>query len=71
MGKHTQSAARFSGLAERSIICSSFGKTFHVTGWKLGYCVGPKRIDEGVSKSSPIQRVLHKPSHSESIESVS
>lgn len=39
-----QSAARFSGLAERSIICASFGKTFHVTGWKIGYCVAPKEL---------------------------
>ncbi|WP_350284173.1 methionine aminotransferase [uncultured Croceitalea sp.] len=41
-GQHHQSAAKFDDLASRSLICSSFGKTFHVTGWKLGYCVGPK-----------------------------
>ncbi|HEX5793763.1 MAG TPA: methionine aminotransferase [Rheinheimera sp.] len=33
------SANSFAALAERSFIVSSFGKTFHVTGWKLGYCV--------------------------------
>ena len=38
------SAARYDDLAARSIICSSFGKTFHVTGWKLGYCVGPSYL---------------------------
>ncbi len=35
------SANSFAALAERSFIVSSFGKTFHVTGWKLGYCVAP------------------------------
>nr|WP_298995944.1 methionine aminotransferase [uncultured Allomuricauda sp.] len=39
-----QSAARFEHLSRRSIICSSFGKTFHVTGWKVGYCVGPSDL---------------------------
>ena len=39
-----QSAARFPGLAERSFIISSFGKTFHTTGWKTGYCVAPKTL---------------------------
>lgn len=29
-------------LKERSFICGSFGKTFHVTGWKIGYCLAPK-----------------------------
>jgi len=28
-------------LFERSLVVSSFGKTFHATGWKVGYCVGP------------------------------
>jgi len=36
-----QSVARFPALAERSFIVSSFGKTFHVTGWKVGYVVAP------------------------------
>ena len=39
-----QSASRFEDLSKRSIICSSFGKTFHVTGWKIGYCVGPSDL---------------------------
>ena len=39
-----QSAVRFDELAQRSIVCSSFGKTFHVTGWKIGYCVGPSYL---------------------------
>lgn len=36
-----QSAARFSGLAARAFIVSSFGKTFHVTGWKVGTVAAP------------------------------
>lgn len=43
-GHEHQSVARFPKLAERSIIVSSFGKTFHATGWKTGYCVAPKKL---------------------------
>ena len=35
------SAASYPGLAERTFIVSSFGKTYHVTGWKVGYVVAP------------------------------
>lgn len=31
-------------LAERSIVVSSFGKTYHATGWKIGYCVAPTQL---------------------------
>ena len=31
-------------LAERSFVVSSFGKTFHCTGWKVGYCVAPAAL---------------------------
>lgn len=41
--KH-QSIARFPELAARSFITASFGKTFHNTGWKMGYCVAPKEL---------------------------
>lgn len=34
-----QSILRYPGLLERSFVCSSFGKTYHCTGWKLGYCI--------------------------------
>ncbi|HYP86183.1 pyridoxal phosphate-dependent aminotransferase [Variovorax sp.] len=40
-GAQHQSAARFPGLAARSFIVSSFGKTYHVTGWKVGYVAAP------------------------------
>jgi methionine aminotransferase len=35
------SVASFKGLAERAFIISSFGKTYHVTGWKVAYCLAP------------------------------
>jgi len=37
-----QSAAKFEDLSKRSMITASFGKTFHNTGWKMGYCVAPE-----------------------------
>ena len=37
-------------VSERTIISSSFGKTFHITGWKLGYLVGPKALMEEIKK---------------------
>jgi methionine aminotransferase len=40
-GELHQSAARFPGLAARAFIVSSFGKTYHVTGWKVGTVVAP------------------------------
>ena len=40
-GAEHQSAARFAGLAARAFIVSSFGKTFHVTGWKIGTVAAP------------------------------
>ncbi len=43
-GLQHQSVARFPLLAERSFITASFGKTFHNTGWKMGYCVAPKEL---------------------------
>lgn len=43
-GNKHQSAALFPSLAERAFIVSSFGKTFHNTGWKTGYCIAPKEL---------------------------
>ena len=43
-GKEHQSVARFPKLAKRSLITYSFGKTFHVTGWKVGYCVASEEL---------------------------
>lgn len=38
------SAASFPELRERSFVIGSFGKTFHVTGWKTGFCVAPPAL---------------------------
>jgi len=43
-GHQHQSVARFPGLAERSFVVSSFGKTYHVTGWKMGYVLAPREL---------------------------
>ncbi|EAW1146166.1 pyridoxal phosphate-dependent aminotransferase [Salmonella enterica subsp. arizonae serovar 38:z4,z23:-] len=37
-------------LRERAVAVSSFGKTFHVTGWKIGYCVAPAAISAEIRK---------------------
>ena len=39
-----QSVARFPELAKNSFIVASFGKTFHNTGWKMGYCTAPEKL---------------------------
>ena len=39
-----QSVLRHAELAERSIVVSSFGKTYHCTGWKVGYAVAPRAL---------------------------
>ena len=44
LGRVHQSAARFPGLAARALIVSSFGKTYHVTGWKIGYVAAPAAL---------------------------
>src|SRR5690606_38751937 len=31
-------------LREKTFVCGSFGKTFHVTGWKIGYCIAPEEL---------------------------
>jgi methionine aminotransferase len=62
-----QSVARFPKLAERSIIVSSFGKTYHTTGWKMGYVLAPADITKefrkvhqfiAFSANTPIQHAL-------------
>lgn len=42
--KKHQSACLFPDLKSRSFVVASFGKTFHNTGWKLGYCCAPKAL---------------------------
>ncbi len=43
-GAQHESVLRHPELAERSFVVSSFGKTYHCTGWKLGYAVAPKAL---------------------------
>jgi methionine aminotransferase len=43
-GKQHQSVARFPKLRKRSLAVFSFGKTFHATGWKTGYAIGPENL---------------------------
>ena len=75
-GEKHQSACLFSDLKSRSFIVASFGKTFHVTGWKIGYCCAPKQLMEEFRKvhqfnvfsvSHPMQKAiadyLKQPSH--------
>ena len=66
-GKVHQSAARFPELSKRSIITASFGKTFHATGWKMGYCLAPEPIMKEFRKvhqylvfsvNHPVQRAM-------------
>ncbi len=62
-----QSLAKRESLAANSIVISSFGKTYHTTGWKIGYCCAPKDISAEIRKvhqfmvftvSSPMQFAL-------------
>ncbi|RCS59317.1 pyridoxal phosphate-dependent aminotransferase [Parvibium lacunae] len=43
-GQPQHSVAAYSALAARSFVVSSFGKTFHVTGWKIGYVAAPRAL---------------------------
>jgi methionine aminotransferase len=43
-GESHQSVCLFPELKKRSLITASFGKTFHATGWKMGYCCGPSEL---------------------------
>jgi len=66
-GYEHQSIARYPKLAERSFIVGSFGKTFHVTGWKTGFCVAPENLMQEFRKvhqyvvftvNTPVQKAL-------------
>jgi len=50
-GRVHESMARHPELAQRSFVISSFGKTYHTTGWKIGYCLAPEPL------SAEFQRV--------------
>lgn len=43
-GKQHLSLLRYPDLAARSFVISSFGKTYHTTGWRIGYCIAPRPL---------------------------
>lgn len=49
-GKPHESMLRYPDLLERSFVCFSFGKTYHCTGWKLGYCIAPAALTKEFRK---------------------
>lgn len=66
-GQTHHSAASFPGLAARAFIVSSFGKTYHVTGWKVGYVAAPAALTTEFRKvhqfnvftvNTPVQHAL-------------
>ena len=65
-GRH-ESVSRYPALAERSFVVSSFGKTYSVTGWKMGYVLAPRELMAEFRKvhqfnvfvaNGPLQHVL-------------
>jgi len=66
-GRRHESLSRNADLAARSVVIGSFGKTFHATGWKVGYALAPRAITEEIRRvhqftvftvSSPMQHAL-------------
>jgi len=49
-GSSHQGMARHPELRERSFVVSSFAKTYHTTGWKVGYCIAPRPLSEELRK---------------------
>lgn len=49
-GREHQSVLRHPELARQSLVVSSFGKTYHITGWKIGYCVAPPELTAELRK---------------------
>jgi methionine transaminase len=79
-GRIHHSVLRYPALAAHSIACYSFGKTFHATGWKVGYLVAPQKLMHEIRKThqfivfsvnTPMQaglaRFLEDPIHYESL----
>jgi methionine transaminase len=49
-GRQHLSILKYPDLMERSFVCFSFGKTYHCTGWKLGYCIAPTGLTKEFRK---------------------
>jgi methionine aminotransferase len=66
-GEAHQSVLRSAALRPRSLVVSSFGKTYHTTGWKVGYCIAPPALSAEFRKihqyvtfsiSTPMQHAI-------------
>ena len=66
-GLQHESILRYPDLLERSFVCFSFGKTYHCTGWKMGYCVSSSLLTDEFRKvhqfncfsvNTPVQAAL-------------
>jgi len=66
-GVRHESLARYPDLRARSFVVSSFGKTYHATGWKVGYCLAPQALSAELRKvhqyltfatNTPVQMAL-------------
>ena len=49
-GSAHESLAKYPEIAERAVVISSFGKTYHTTGWKIGYCAAPLPLASEVAR---------------------
>jgi methionine transaminase len=49
-GARHESLARYPEIAERAVVISSFGKTYHTTGWKVGYCAAPPALTTEIQR---------------------
>lgn len=49
-GQEHESALKYPGLYQRCFVIYSFGKVFHTTGWKMGYCIAPKALSKEFRK---------------------
>ncbi len=66
-GANHETALKYPALKKRSLVCFSFGKVFHNTGWKMGYCVAPEKLTAEFRKvhqflvfscNTPVQHAL-------------
>ena len=66
-GKQHESILKYPDLLERAFVCFSFGKVYHCTGWKMGYCIAPENLMKEFRKvhqfncftcNSPVQVAL-------------
>lgn len=49
-GRRHESMARHPDIAGRAVVISSFGKTYHTTGWKVGYCAAPQALSAEIMR---------------------